>query len=115
MERTIYAVTLAFSCLGVVIIYWAIRARKRALAEQEKIHWVLDQANRALDMIKDEDPSNILVGLQMLSAYDIPSIRVKAIPRLIELTQYTNKQVAQLAKHVIGLSERRAFRHKISL
>ena len=105
MEKTIYAVTLAFSCLGVVIVYWAIRARKRALAEQRKINWVLAQASRALNMIKSEDPKEILVGLQMLSVYDIPSIRVKAFPRLMELTKGGNKQVAELAELIIELAQ----------
>jgi hypothetical protein len=108
MEKVIYGVTIVLFCLGVVVVYWAIRAHRRALAEQRKIRWVFDQANRALDMIKNDKPSTILAGLQLLSAYDIPPVRMKAFPRLMELTQHSDKQVAELAEHVIELSQEEA-------
>jgi hypothetical protein len=83
----------------------AFRARKRALLQQGKIHWVFNQANRALTLIESENPSEMLVGLQMLSAYDIPAIRIKAFPRLMQLSQHSNTQVARLAEHIIESSQ----------
>jgi hypothetical protein len=108
METIIFALTLALFCFGIFIVYWAIRARKRAMAEQEKIHRVLEEANRALKMINSNDSGEIIIGLHMLSVYDIPSIRMKAFPRLMELIQATDKQVAELAKYVIELSQSQA-------
>lgn len=101
MENIIYVVTFIFFCIGVVALYLAIRARKRAIREQEKIQWVFEEANRALTLIESGNPSEIIVGLQMLSVFDIPSIHVQASTRLVDLSQNDNKQIAQLAKHII--------------
>jgi hypothetical protein len=105
MLKVIYVVTFLFFCLGIVIMYMAFLARKRAVAEQAKIHRVFDDAKRALNLIASESPDEILVGLQILSVYDIASVRIKAFPRLMQLTGHDNKQIAQLAEHVIKLSQ----------
>lgn len=105
MDNLIYILTFLFFCLGVVIFWMAWRARKRAMSKQKAIHWVFDQANRALMLIESEKPEEILIGLEMLWAYDIPAIRLKAFTRLMELTQHDNHQVAQLSKHVIRLAQ----------
>jgi hypothetical protein len=100
-----YVGALLFFCLGIVGLYISLMARKRAVAEQAKIHRLFDAAKRALILIESEDDDKILVGLQLLSVYDIGSIRMKAFPRLMQLSNYQNKQIAELAKHVIRLSQ----------
>lgn len=96
---------LLFFCLGIVVLYMSFRAKKRAVAEHAKIHRLFDAAKRALILIESDDDKEILVGLQLLSVYDIGSIRIKALPRLIKLRDNKNKQIAELAKHIIHLSQ----------
>lgn len=105
MDKAIYAVTLVVVCLGVAAVYFAFRMRRRAVSDQARIVRVFEAANRSLELIEDENPNEILVGLQMLSVYDIPSIHIKALPRLIRLTQHDNRQVAELARRVIEISQ----------
>jgi hypothetical protein len=109
VENLIYTVTFLFFCLGVVVVFMAIHARKRAVRQQAKILWVFDQANRALTLIQSENSNEVLVGLQMLSAYDIPSIRIKAFPRLMQLSHDSNSQVARLARRIIEVSQSSKF------
>jgi hypothetical protein len=105
MPTVIYLVTFLIFCLGVALVYLSFRARKRAVAEHEKIQSVFDQAERALALIQSEDPDDIIVGLGLLSAYDIAAIRIKAFPRLMQLTNHQNKQVTELAERIIKLCE----------
>ena len=105
MATTANILTLAFLCFSVLILYLAFRARKQVILQQARIDWVFHQSRRALQLIASKDPNEVLTGLQILSVFDIPSIRIKAFPQLMELRQSSNSQVAQLAKHVIELSQ----------
>lgn len=101
----VYVVTLLFICLAIFILYMTWVTRKRAVAEQMKIRKVFDDAKRALELIESDDPNKILAGLQTLSIYDIPSIRMRAFPRLMQLRRHVNTQVGELAEHIIELSQ----------
>jgi hypothetical protein len=105
MLNLTYLGAILFFGFGILVLYLSFLARKRAVAERAKINRLFESAKRALLLIESEKPDEILVGLQLLSVYDIASIRIKAIPRLIQLTDHDNKQIAELAKHIIELSQ----------
>jgi hypothetical protein len=111
MVKTIYITTFALLLLGVFVFIMAIIARRRAVAEHEKIRRVFKEALRAVNLIESNDPREILIGLQILSAYDIPTVRLKAFPRLMLLASHGNKQVRDLAKYIIELSQKTDVTH----
>lgn len=105
MVRPVYVLTFFLFCFAVFALYLAFRARAKVISQQAKIQWVHFQAERALSLINSEEPADILIGLQMLSVFDIASVRLRAFPRLIELKRNGNKHVAELAEYAIRVSQ----------
>lgn len=89
-----------FAGLCVFYAYETYRLRKKAMNRIKDIEWSMAQLERALTLIEAKDKDMIFTGLHILSAINHPS-RLKALPRLIELTRHEDARVVDAVKTLI--------------
>ena len=101
MKNTaLFGVLGLFVALFVFYGYETYRLRKKAKNRLKEIEWSMSELGRALSLIEKNDTDSIFTGLHILSAINHPS-RLKALPRLVELTQHENASVVNSVKSVI--------------
>lgn len=101
-ETLLFLLGGLFSGAGVCLIWAALRTRRQARENFEKIEWALEQLERALGQIQSEDEDEILAGLQVLATLNDPGVRFKALPRLSELAQSDNPHISRYARVAIA-------------
>jgi hypothetical protein len=107
MSKQTVAVTLflivAFSISGFIVLLMIrgiMRIRLKTAKTHEEIENTLIQLRRALRQVISEEEEEILAGLQTLSVLNDP-LRLKALPRLVELTNSENRRIAKQARATI--------------
>lgn len=98
----LYALSALFLGVGIYIASRAIFLLRDTRVKKRQIQETKWQLQRALEQVESTDPDNIIAGLQTLSMLNDPDIRVKAIRRLNELTQYEDPRVARQAEATIN-------------
>lgn len=84
--------------IGIYYLLNTFRAYREAMAKQKKLQWAVEQMERAIDQINSHDQDIIIAGLQTLSMLNVPDLRLRALPRLKELTQNSNELIARHAQ-----------------
>lgn len=84
--------------IGIYYVLNTFRAYKEAIANQRKIQWAVVQMERAIDQINTTNDDVIIAGLQTLSMLNVPNLRLRALPRLKELTHNSNENIARHAE-----------------
>lgn len=84
--------------IGIYYVLNTFRAYREAIDNQKKIQWAVEQMERAIDQINTSNDAAIIAGLQTLSMLNVPNLRVRALPRLKELTHNANENIAKHAE-----------------
>lgn len=84
--------------IGIYYVLNTYRAYREAIANQRKIQWAVVQMERAIDQINTSNDDVIMAGLQTLSILNVPNLRLRALPRLKELTNNSNENIAKHAE-----------------
>lgn len=84
--------------MGIYYLLNTFHAYREAMAKQKKLQWAVEQMERAIDQINSHDQDVIIAGLQTLSMLNVPDLRLRALPRLKELTQNSNELIARHAQ-----------------
>lgn len=100
LNTVLYVALGLFVALFIFYAYETYRLRKKAKSRLEEIEWSLSQLERALSLIQTNDKDPIFTGLHILSVINHPS-RLRALPRLMELTGHEDQRIADSAKTVI--------------
>lgn len=79
-----------------LFVVTVVRLRS-AIGKTEKLQWVEDELERALRQLQSGDEEKILVALQMLTALNEPTARLRALPYIAELIQNPSRRVARQA------------------
>jgi biopolymer transport protein ExbB/TolQ len=101
MEVQMRTLLLISSVAVLLIALWlfvvtVVRLRS-AIGKTEKLQWVEGELDRALRQLQSGDEEEILVALQMLTALNEPTARLRALPYIGELRQNTSPRVARQA------------------
>src|SRR6185369_16316890 len=84
--------------IGIYYLLNTFRAYREAMSKQKKLQWAVEQMERAIDQINSHDQDVIIAGLQTLSMLNVPDLRLRALPKLKELTQDSNELIARHAQ-----------------
>ncbi|HWT00831.1 MAG TPA: hypothetical protein VN256_11345 [Pyrinomonadaceae bacterium] len=111
MINLMYVATALIICLGIFLIYLIFRERRKVREQQQEIASIYEELARAVELLDSPTESEVIVGLQILSTMNAPAIRLKALPKVTELTHDNNPRIAeqaQLAIEKLSLSRREA-------
>ena len=92
---------LLFVGLFAFYAYETFRLRKKAKTRLKDFEWSMIQVERALTLIHTNDKDEIIAGIHILSAINHPS-RLKALPRLMELTRHEDRGVVEAVNVLIA-------------
>ena len=101
MEQFVYAATVFILCLGAVLTYMIFRERRKVREKQQEITSIHQELKRAVQLLDSPNENQIIVGLQILSTMNDPDIRLKALPKVTELTHSDNPHVVEQARLTI--------------
>jgi hypothetical protein len=94
----IYVSSAAALLLAVWVVVSAFRVRRHTRLKEQQLDWIRQQSVRALEMVKSSDDSQVIAGLQTLSALKERKSRLAALNRVVELTKSENPAVAEHAE-----------------
>lgn len=84
--------------IGIYYVLNTFSAYKEAMSNQRKVQWAVEQMERAIDQINSNNDDVIIAGLQTLSMLNLPNLRLRALPRIKELTHNSNEIIARHAE-----------------
>jgi hypothetical protein len=101
MEIFIYSATVLVLCLGAFLIYMIFRERRKVREKRDEITSIHRELKRAVELLDSPNENEVIVGLQILSTLNDPESRLKALPRVTELTHSGNPHVVEQARLTI--------------
>lgn len=101
MREVIYIVTALIFFLGIFLIYMIVREKRKVREKQQELDSIYHELLRAVDLLYSLKENEVIVGLQILSTMNAPEIRLKALPKVTELTRDENPRIAEQAQLTI--------------
>src|SRR5262245_47118804 len=96
--EVIYLVSAGALILAMWVVASALRVRNQTHQKEQQLAWIRTQSVRALQMVNSRDTSQVIAGLQTLSALKERHSRLAALNRIVELTRSDNPEIAQHAE-----------------
>jgi hypothetical protein len=102
---TITSIALVVSSVWIFIA--ALRVRQDAMQRNRRIDWAEAQARRATLLVQSSSKDDVVAGLQILRALNVPSAVAIVLKDLKRLVKSSDERVAEQARSVMmSLTER---------
>lgn len=101
LEAAVIAGIIAAGLGAVYLVVKALRLRRQVMADMRQIQWIEEQYSKALLCLRSGEGPEILMGLQIIGAFNDPRARLNVLPEVRRLIDNPDSRVARHAGSVL--------------